>query len=927
MKKLIAILAIMAMSLSAWADETFEVEDLAYTVLTEPSGDDFGTVQCDGLSTAGKSGTSLDIKIPYYVANGDNYYTVSYLKPSAFRNCTNINSAVISYGIQRIHQQVFNGCSNLTSVHIPSSITGIDAKAFYNCPRLEAIYCASTSPSKIANLGGRPVEMGSSIKLYVPWCVSIDDYQKVPMWSTTFFASISHSSDAYDYFFENEGGKMVVTKAATDSTDAELTIIGYTSTSLSATVYKPVGPTQYIIGHGNKFNYVAVADSAFYGNTSLTTLDLSNLTLLESFGADACRECTNLAVVKLAGGFVGEYAFRGCSKLSSVTLNGVTGLATRVFYECPSITTLTIPASVTEIGAQCFVSMSGLRFIAVNTSNPNYSSYNGALYNKDKSTLMFVPQAYNSTSFTFYPGTVKRLANSAFSGSQKITSISVPYGVEEFDNYVFYGCQSLTTLDIPSTVTTLGWLFCANSPNLTDVYINTSAIPINSAKNFSNAANVNLHVAKDSIEAFQAAGWTGFASYNKDGVVASDYQASNGLCYTVTSTENTTLNGSTWAGTCKVVRGRTAANVTGATSVGAGVYIGGKTRAVTAIDEKAFNTTNSFSITNCDNVASVGRMAFSERPLTGSIDLPSVTSIADSAFYKTQIEVATLGSLGMEKVTFGYKAFYYVQTLKEIFVKADSIDWTHPDFFGVNNNDEFNFYVNLKKIYRYTNDKDLRYYNFNGQGSLSTRIVPWFIADHSILNMGTYYNSLDFTGSGLNAYIVTGRQEGTNILTTAHVDRELDGKGVILTDLTPGQLYKVKKSINGNIENPDNLLYPNKSDYFAEWHNSYLTKYFLWDYNQNKFIPFNDDPALMEEGRCNLYLKGAERQDYYLDIMLPAGVTGDLNDDGIVDITDVNMVINMVLGKADKTSAADVDGSGDVDITDVNLIINIMLGK
>ncbi len=57
------------------------------------------------------------------------------------------------------------------------------------------------------------------------------------------------------------------------------------------------------------------------------------------------------------------------------------------------------------------------------------------------------------------------------------------------------------------------------------------------------------------------------------------------------------------------------------------------------------------------------------------------------------------------------------------------------------------------------------------------------------------------------------------------------------------------------------------------------------------------------------------------------GVTGDVNGDGIVDISDVNTVINMVLGKEDKTDAADVTGDGTVDISDVNAIINIMLGK
>ncbi len=57
------------------------------------------------------------------------------------------------------------------------------------------------------------------------------------------------------------------------------------------------------------------------------------------------------------------------------------------------------------------------------------------------------------------------------------------------------------------------------------------------------------------------------------------------------------------------------------------------------------------------------------------------------------------------------------------------------------------------------------------------------------------------------------------------------------------------------------------------------------------------------------------------------GITGDINDDEIVDITDVNLAINMVLGKTDTTDAGDVNDDGQVDITDVNTIINIMLGK
>lgn len=53
----------------------------------------------------------------------------------------------------------------------------------------------------------------------------------------------------------------------------------------------------------------------------------------------------------------------------------------------------------------------------------------------------------------------------------------------------------------------------------------------------------------------------------------------------------------------------------------------------------------------------------------------------------------------------------------------------------------------------------------------------------------------------------------------------------------------------------------------------------------------------------------------------------DINADGTVDISDVNMSINMMLGKVEQTAAGDVNGDGMVDISDVNAVINAMLGK
>ena len=57
---------------------------------------------------------------------------------------------------------------------------------------------------------------------------------------------------------------------------------------------------------------------------------------------------------------------------------------------------------------------------------------------------------------------------------------------------------------------------------------------------------------------------------------------------------------------------------------------------------------------------------------------------------------------------------------------------------------------------------------------------------------------------------------------------------------------------------------------------------------------------------------------------------GDINGDGKVDVSDVNIIINIMLGKAQASQYpgnADLNDDNHVDVSDVNAVINIMLGK
>ena len=58
-----------------------------------------------------------------------------------------------------------------------------------------------------------------------------------------------------------------------------------------------------------------------------------------------------------------------------------------------------------------------------------------------------------------------------------------------------------------------------------------------------------------------------------------------------------------------------------------------------------------------------------------------------------------------------------------------------------------------------------------------------------------------------------------------------------------------------------------------------------------------------------------------------AYLPGDFNGDGVVDVSDLNILINIVLDKAPEEPNSDLTGDGSVDVSDVNTLINLILSN
>jgi uncharacterized repeat protein (TIGR03803 family) len=192
------------------------------------------------------------------------------------------------------------------------------------------------------------------------------------------------------------------------------------------------------------------------------------------------------------------------------TINGlpVTSIGDYAFSGCTSLTSVTIPNSVTSIGEDAFDSCTSLTAITVDPNNPAYSSVAGVLFDKSQTTLIQYPGSI-AGSYTI-PNSVTSIGDYAFYGCTSLTSVTIGTNVTSMGFFAFGWCTNLTSVTIPASVTSIGESAFAGCTNLTSVTIPTSVTSIgdlafgdctslNGVYFKGNAPSVGFHVFYDDI--------------------------------------------------------------------------------------------------------------------------------------------------------------------------------------------------------------------------------------------------------------------------------------------------------------------------------------------------------------------------------------------------------------------------------------------
>ncbi|MBR6490593.1 MAG: leucine-rich repeat domain-containing protein, partial [Muribaculaceae bacterium] len=862
--------------------------------------------------------TSLTtLNIPGYVVYNGNRFRVKQINQDAFHNNTKITSVTFGYGVEYISSYVFDGCTNLKYVNLPSSVNEIGQFVFQNCTSLYVVAFAGEKAPKIYdytfNLSSTTKRASTAtyrgmnaLKADAKWVAAFGASNILRHYSYKVgdFKVYNSTHGCWQYY-TIKNGVPYNGNSSNPSVRSMCTLVAATFTDGSDyAITLPQSVGNYDNNSPGTYKFYGVADSAFMNNTAITEVRDNN-TMAYRIGERAFCECSNLEWVEVPVDTIDSFAFYHCSKLDVADIynnnlgTGAVYIGSCAFAYC-NLKNITIPSMTRYIGDGVFGYNLSLTTFYLDGTNPSFSLYKGALYNKAKTILYSIPSKWSQDgSNGSFAETLQNVLDYAGSGCG-ITYLHLPYNVKRVGGYAFSSCSNLKSVHIPSSVTYFSATAFVGSFSIEDAYINQATPPTDDwLWPLPNKSNIKVYIPFEGYTTYPSNSiWSQYNlqtdpyAYGHCGCYDIIDPSDPYIRYTVTSNSTYNHNGYTGNGTLKVVSIWTGGS---AKTIPTSISYAGKSYVPTEIGAMVAFGNIDLPISLAPSITKIGGLAFADSKLT-NFPFINVEEIGNGAFSNTAKLTVPITNVTKLK-TVGYEAFmnsgitrfeastaltkidnlafYNCKNLTEIFLPH--IDGKHPlslgsTFFAYNAS-SFKCWVDYRKLPDYLN-----------LGNVDTsKFYPHIKLDSEWQSFACI-KGIDFSGSGLEAYVVSGYNESQKKATLSAANHLKEKNGAVVHGTT-NTYHRLKYASDG--ETSSYMVGITSGSQTVTSGNT--VSYFKLNATKpvfDKVAPATNFPRGYAYLKLNTSATGGATT-IYTNLSGSAAVPGDVNGDGIVSSVDV----------------------------------------
>lgn len=427
-----------------------------------------------------QSGSLTAVTIPNRVTD---------IERSAFMGCRGLEKLYLGTGVRTIARSAFSNCDSLTDVFYAGSEaqwSEIDIQD-RNDPLLNAARHDDWTPGSELVASG---VCGDSLT----WELDVEGTLTIRgTGAMTDYGWLDNKWTEAPWYELRESTKRVIIEDGVTSIGNEaFRFSALESVSISDSVIKVGSEAFYFCAKLKEIaiptSINSIARSALLYCSSLESIDVADsnnaycsvdgilfnkakTTLLQY----PCAKPDNSYMVPETVSFIGDFAFTHCNNLKNVTIpDGVVSIGEASFHACSALERIRIPANVASIGYRAFCHCSHLTEFDVVADNQSYSSANGVLFNKSKTSLIQYPNGKPDTSYTIpfgvtvisdasfegcnlvhviLPDSVTSTGNDTFCFSNSLRSVMLPSGLTNIEGGAFYGCYELKDVFYKGTET------------------------------------------------------------------------------------------------------------------------------------------------------------------------------------------------------------------------------------------------------------------------------------------------------------------------------------------------------------------------------------------------------------------------------------------------------------------------------------------